>query len=125
MRSHREGWSSVNVAYDVPQIYTAHNAKTEDEYIRLLEESKRFRSLIGGMYLWGKSISSMGRKVSHCGDLNSYFGDQAIKEHFLQAFKECFDDGNLEWRNCCVIWLPSVVGACEENSYFIRKGEGK
>lgn len=93
MRSHREGWSSVNVAYDVPQIYTAHNAKTEDEYIRLLEESKRFRSLIGGMHLWGKSISSMGRKVSHCGDLNSYFGDQAIKEHFLQAFKECFDDG--------------------------------
>lgn len=83
----------LKVAYDVPQIYTAHNAKTEDEYIRLLKESRRFRSLIGGVYLWGKSISSTGRKVSHCGDLNSYFGDQAIKEHFLQAFKDCFDDG--------------------------------
>ena len=31
--------------------------------------------------------------MAHCGDLNSYFGDQGIKEHFLQAFKDCFDDG--------------------------------
>lgn len=85
--------AQLKVAYDVPQIYTAHNAKTEDEYIRLLEESKRLRSLIGGVHLWGKSTSSTGRKVSHCGDLNSYFGDQTIKEHFLQAFKDCFDDG--------------------------------
>ena len=83
----------LKIAYDVPQIYTAHNAKTEDTFIRLLEESKQFRSFIGGVHLWGKSISSTGRKVAHCGDLNSYFGDQAIKEHFLQAFKDCFDDG--------------------------------
>lgn len=83
----------LKVAYDVPQIYTAHFAKTEGEYISLLEESKHFRGLIGGVHLWGKSISSTGRKVSHCGDLNSYFGDQTIKDHFLQAFKDCFDDG--------------------------------
>lgn len=83
----------LKVAYDVPQIYTAHYAKTEDEYIRLLDESKHFRGLIGGVHLWGKSISATGRKVSHCGDLNSYFGNQTIKEHFLQAFKDCFDDG--------------------------------
>lgn len=31
--------------------------------------------------------------MAHCGDLNSYFGDPGIKEHFLQAFKDCFDDG--------------------------------
>lgn len=83
----------LKVAYDVPQIYTAHNAKNENEFIRLLEESKSFRGFVGGVHLWGKSVSSTGRKVSHCGDLNSYFGDQAIKEHFLQAFKDCFDDG--------------------------------
>lgn len=93
-----EAGIQLKVAYDVPQIYTAHNAKTdnaktEDEYIRLLEESKRFRGTIGGVHLWGKSISLTGRKVSHCGDLNSYFGDQAIKGHFLNAFKDCFDDG--------------------------------
>lgn len=48
----------LKVAYDVPQIYTAHFAKTEGEYISLLEESKHFRGLIGGVHLWGKSISS-------------------------------------------------------------------
>ena len=30
---------------------------------------------LGGVHLWGKSISSTGRKIAHCGDLNSYFGD--------------------------------------------------
>lgn len=83
----------LKIAYDVPQIYTAHNVKTEDRYISLLEETKPYRDFIGGVHLWGKSISSTGRKVAHCGDLNSYFGDQDIKEHFLQAFKACFDDG--------------------------------
>ena len=83
----------LKVAYDVPQIYTAHNARTMSEYIRLLEESKCFRRFIGGVHLWGKSMSSTGRKISHCGDLNSYFANQIVKEHFLQAFKECFGDG--------------------------------
>ena len=82
----------LKIAYDIPQIYTAHNVKTEDKYISLLEETKPLREFIGGVHLWGKSISSTGRKVAHCGDLNSYFGDQGIKEHFLQAFKDCFDD---------------------------------
>lgn len=83
----------LKVAYDVPQIYTAHNARTEDKYISLLDETRPFRGFIGGVHLWGKSISSTGRKIAHCGDLNSYFGDQDIKNHFLQAFKDCFDDG--------------------------------
>ena len=88
-----EAGLQLKIAYDVPQIYTAHNAKTEKEFIGLLEETKSYRDFIGGVHLWGKSISSTGRKVSHCGDLNSYFGDQVIKEHFLQAFRDCFDDG--------------------------------
>lgn len=83
----------LKIAYDVPQIYTAHNAKTEDVYISLLEDTKPLRPYIGGVHLWGKRVSDTGRKVSHCGDLNTYFGDQAVKEHFLQAFKDCFDDG--------------------------------
>ena len=83
----------LKIAYDVPQIYTAYNAKTEEKYISLLEETKPLREFIGGVHLWGKSIFSTGRKVAHCGDLNSYFGDPNIKEHFLKAFKDCFDDG--------------------------------
>ena len=84
----------LRIAYDVPQIYTAYNAKTEEEFITLLEEAKSFREFIGGVHLWGKRISPKGRKVSHCGDLNSYFlGDTVIKSHFLKSFRDCFDDG--------------------------------
>lgn len=83
---------SLKMAYDVPQIYTAHNAKTEKQFIGLLNDVTCFRGFIGGVHLWGKRVSDSGRKVAHCGDLNSYFGDASIKAGFLQAFKECFDD---------------------------------
>ena len=83
---------SLKVAYDIPQIYTAHYADNEKIYISLLEQTSFIRSYIGGIHLWGKQLSNTGRKVSHCGDLNSYFGDDSIKEAFLQAFTNCFDD---------------------------------
>jgi len=83
----------LKMAYDIPQIFTAHNAKTEKQFHRLLEEAKNIRWFIGGVHLWGKRISKSGRKVAHCGDLNSYFGDSAIKDSFLRSFKACFDDG--------------------------------
>lgn len=82
----------LRIAFDVPQIYTAHSASSEDKYLSLLREAKAFRRFIGGVHLWGKSYSSTGRRVSHCGDLNSYFGDQVIKENFLEAFADCFND---------------------------------
>lgn len=85
----------LKIAYDVPQIYTAHNAKKEEAFIKLLEDTKPLRQHIGGVHLWGKKLSSTGRKVAHCGDLNTYFGDPKVKEHFLQAFEECFDDGTV------------------------------
>ncbi len=84
---------SLKVAYDIPQIYTAHHAEDEEIYISLLEQTSYIRSYIGGVHLWGKRLSNTGRKVSHCGDLNSYFGDALIKEAFVQAFTNCFDDG--------------------------------
>ena len=83
----------LKIAYDVPQIYTAHNARTERDYLKLLEDTKPLRQYIGGVHLWGKKLSETGRKVAHCGDLNTYFENGEIKAHFLKAFKECFDDG--------------------------------
>lgn len=82
----------LKIAYDVPQIYTAHNARSEEDFINLLKETKQVRKLIGGVHLWGKRLSANGRKVAHCGDLNSYFGDSEVKSHFLYALKDCFDD---------------------------------
>lgn len=83
----------LKIAYDVPQIYTAHNARSEEDFINLLKGTKHYRKHIGGVHLWGKRLSGTGRKVAHCGDLNTYFGDSNIKSDFLQAFKDCFDDG--------------------------------
>ena len=77
----------LKIAYDIPQIYTAHRAKTEKEYVNLLEEAKSFREYIGGVHLWGR------QKTSHQGDLNAYFGDTSIKKHFLETFLDCFNDG--------------------------------
>lgn len=84
---------ALKIAYDVPQIYTAYNALKRDALISLLEQTKPYWGSIGGVHLWGKRLSETGRKVSHCGDLNSYFGDDAVKTDFLEAFKDCFDDG--------------------------------
>ncbi len=83
----------LKIAYDVPQIYTAHNVKKEEVYIKLLEETKPLRQYIGGVHLWGKKLSATGRKIAHVGDLKTYFGDDSVKECFLQTFSSCFDDG--------------------------------
>lgn len=84
----------LKIAYDVPQIYTAHNVKKQGQYIELLQKAEAFRKQIGGVHLWGKRKSETGRKVAHCGDLTSYFeGDLETKALFLQQFNKCFDDG--------------------------------
>lgn len=84
---------SLKIAYDLPQIYTAHNADTEKKYLRLLEKTNEFRKFIGGVHLWGKRISNTGKKISHCGDLTTYFGNDAVKYNFLHGFYDCFNDG--------------------------------
>ena len=84
----------LKIAYDVPQIYTAHNVKKQEQYIELLQKAEAFREQIGGVHLWGKRKSETGRKVAHCGDLTSYFEDDLeTKTLFLQQFNKCFDDG--------------------------------
>lgn len=83
----------LKIAFDVPQIYTAHNANDIEKNVSILDEAKSIRRQIGGVHMWGKSISASGRKVSHCGDLNSYFNNDAnTKQLFLQEFADCFND---------------------------------
>lgn len=84
----------LKIAYDIPQIYTAHHAEEPYMYGRLLDMAQPLRKHIGGVHLWGKRKYPTGRKVAHCGDLNSYFEyDDAKKRMFLSAFTRCFDDG--------------------------------
>lgn len=85
---------SLKVAYDVPQIYTAHNAKKQSQFIDLLSQAESIRGQIGGVHLWGKRKTETGRKVAHCGDLASYFeNDMQTKDMFLHEFSRVFDDG--------------------------------
>ena len=83
----------LKIAFDVPQIYTAHNAITKNDYLSILKQAVDIRNRIGGVHLWGKRRSDTGRKVSHCGGLTSFFENEIIKRAFLPTFVECFDDG--------------------------------
>lgn len=82
----------LKVAYDVPQIYTAHHVKAADQYLSLLDETAEIRQFIGGVHLWGKRKASTGRLMAHMGDLSSYFEDEELKNRFLDHFCACFDD---------------------------------
>lgn len=84
----------LKIAYDVPQIYTAHNVKKPEQYTELIKQIVEFRNCIGGVHLWGKRKSETGRKVAHCGDLNTYFdNDNDVKMAFLKEFNDAFNDG--------------------------------
>lgn len=83
---------SLKMAYDVPQIYTAHNPKNDKEYLDILNSVKDARHFIGGVHLWGKKLGSTGRPTAHSGDLNTYFENDKLKNDFLNAFYELFND---------------------------------
>ena len=84
----------LKMAFDIPQIYTAHNVRKDEQYIDLLGKSAELVGQIGGVHLWGKRKSDKGRLVAHCGDLTSYFAeDEELKEAFLREFDRCFGDG--------------------------------
>lgn len=85
----------LRLALDIPQLYTAHSVATENReiFIKLLKDVCKIRRYIGGVHLWGKKLSNTGRKVAHCGDLNTYFdNDLILKAEFLSALGELFDD---------------------------------
>ena len=85
----------LRFALDIPQLYTAHNCTNEKEklYYELLKKLESIRHNIAGVHLWGKRKSITGRKVAHCGDLNSYFdGRNDIVDRFLLEFKNLFSD---------------------------------
>ena len=85
----------LRFALDFPQLFTAHDIslKNSDKYSELVNELKTIRHNIAGVHLWGKRKSDTGRKVAHCGDLNSYFEyDDKSKNEFLESFIELFND---------------------------------
>lgn len=82
----------LRIALDIPQLFTAHNCKSIDKNIELLEEIKSIRHNIDGVHLWGKKKSETGRKIAHCGNLHTYFNNEEDLNKFMLKFVELFDD---------------------------------
>ena len=85
---------SLRIALDIPQLYTAHRVTPgkSHEICRLLDEAAEMRPYLDGVHIWGKTLAN-GRRIAHCGDLNTYFNhDMALKGAFLAALGRLFND---------------------------------
>jgi len=87
---------NLRIAFDPIGLLTAceENRKLTSNDIRYqLDSLKECSSRIGGLHLWGKKRNERGRRVSHVGDLNSYFNDNELKRTFLESLYDLLDDG--------------------------------
>ena len=83
----------LKIAYDIPQIFSAHNVKKDIDFLKLLNRTTDFREFIGGVHLWGKDISASGRRIAHCGTLDTFFfGNIELKQRFLNGVAYVFND---------------------------------
>ena len=83
----------LKIAYDIPQIYSAHNVRKDIDYLKLLNRTTEFREYIGGVHLWGKGSSASGRRIAHCGNLDTFFnGNTELKNRFLNGIAYVFND---------------------------------
>ena len=81
--------SDLRIAFDVPQILTAHHLLEEPgRIVPLLEHLKAIRHNIQSIHIWGCNPKA------HWGDINTMFnGDQDIKRMYLTSLYELLDDG--------------------------------
>jgi hypothetical protein len=87
---------NLRIAFDAPQFITTFESKS------LLTESliqSKFRSIkeispyIRGLHLWGKKKNVNGLRVSHIGDLNTFFENNFdLKFAFLDSLYNLLDD---------------------------------
>ena len=106
-----ENKSDLRITLDLPQLFTAHNVTTEkmDLMNELFDKVKIIKHNISGIHLWGKRKSETGRRVSHVGDLNSYFmNDMDFKEAFLKKMYSTFSDGTERY------FVPEVNSSSED-----------
>lgn len=103
---------SLKIALDFPQLFSAYGGpqNLESEGIGyILHRLSIIRSQIAGIHLWGKRRSASGRFISHNGDLNSYFeNDAKMKEVFLTGIYNLFDDNKYRF------FVPEVNSSSED-----------
>lgn len=87
---------SLQIAFDPIGMLTAceQNKKlTNNEIKNQLHSLKECSTHISGLHLWGKKLNETGRRVSHVGDLSSYFNSNELKRTFLDSLCDLLDDG--------------------------------
>ena len=88
---------ALQVALDIPQLYTAHQVtpNRSQEITSLLDSLHDVRQHIGGVHIWGKTLSGK-RRIAHCGNLDTYFNyDEHLKTAFLASLHQLFDDNQV------------------------------
>lgn len=92
----------LQIVLDYPQLFTAEHFDLSDFPINDFEEKHKtlqpFKDRIAGIHIWGKSMNSMGRQISHSGDLNSLFADNlVIKSRFLSFINNFYEDNRIRF----------------------------
>lgn len=111
----------LDFALDVPQVISAHGGAptmTEHKLDEIFATLRRCRHRIRGIHMWGKRTSSRGARVTHAGDLNSYFdGNAKLKQHYLEGLYELLDDGRTRY------FVPEVNSKTNDLVSIVRDME--
>lgn len=82
----------LRITWDIPQLFSAMQTVPRTMKTHL-EQMEPVLPYIDGIHLWGKGDNGGRQRVSHCGDLNTYFrGNVAAKETFLLRLHALLDD---------------------------------
>ncbi|HUU39765.1 MAG TPA: hypothetical protein VMW42_02375 [Desulfatiglandales bacterium] len=86
----------LRAVLDFPQLFSSYNLSpyrfSENNIKEVIRPLKELRDFIAGIHIWGKTKSTKGRIVSHCGNLDTYFISPMLKEVFMSELKEIFND---------------------------------
>jgi hypothetical protein len=104
--------SGLKIVLDYPQIFSAVYISTNNEkkkelrkkgimiddeilekVISFNNELKKYKKVIGGIHMWGKSKDENGNWVSHAGNFNNLFSNNNnLKHEFLNSVFSIFND---------------------------------
>ena len=115
----RDIGSSLKVALDYPQLFTAYHKEPFEMDMGIFLERHHLlddcRESISSVHMWGKKRNDAGRLVAHSGDLNSLFdGDLLKKSQLLSLISSFYNDG------VCRYFVPEV-NSCDEDLHSILR----
>lgn len=102
----------LNIALDIPQLFTAHGGPEifdNDGLKEFLSSLSPLMCRVRSIHLWGKRRNRQGRSIVHVGDLNSYFDYCDSKKNvFLNELAKLLSDGRERY------FVPEVNSSSED-----------